>query len=112
VCLKCAGEVKELVGLCLVLLWVAIATYGDVCFKTAGGFHSWRFLIGALCYLSTSIIAVTTFNRQQWGWIFIVWSCLALALGIWLSVVLYHEPFTMRRAIAAVLVVVALFLAE
>ena len=101
-----------MVSLLLVLLWVGIATFADICFKGAGRFDTWRFGAGFLCYASTSFIAVATFNRQQWGWIVIVWNCLSLGISMYLSVTMFHERFSVRRAVASVLVLAAMFLAE
>jgi hypothetical protein len=97
----------------LVLAWVGIVTYADTCFKAAAGrFDVWRFLIGFFCYGSTSVLAIVTFGQARWGWIIITWNCLSLGLNMLISVGMFHERFAVRRAIASVLVLAALFLAE
>ncbi len=96
----------------LVLAWVGIAIYGDTLFKAADALASWRFIVAAVCYSSTSFIAFYTFKMRQWGWICIMWSVTSLAVSLLLSVALYGEPFTIRRRIAAVLVLAAILLTE
>lgn len=96
----------------LVLVWVGIATYGDTLFKSAPSLSSGLFLAAAGCYLVTSFFAFWTFRLQQWGWIILLWNSVSLALSLLLSVVMFGEPFTIRRRIAAVLVLAAILLTE
>jgi len=70
------------------------------------------FFVGSLCYLLTSFLAITAFHRQQWGWIFIVWNCVSLALGMVLSVILFHEPITIKRAAASLFVFLVILLSD
>lgn len=100
------------VSLFIVLLWVGLATYGDVCIKQAASVRTPTFWLGFACYALTSFLALIAFHRQQWGWIIIVWNCLALAVGISLSVFIFHEDLTPRRIIASVLVAIGIVLAE
>ena len=83
-------------SLAVVLLLVALATYGDLRFKAAAGVIGANFFVGLACYMLTGFLALVAFNRQQWGWVFIVWNCVSLGLGMVLSVVLFREPFTSR----------------
>ena len=101
-----------LLSVLLVIAWVAIATYGDVLFKSSPSILSWRFLLAALSYLATSFIAFWTFRLQQWGWIILIWNGLSLALSLFLSVALFHEPFTWRRRLAACCLLAAILLTD
>jgi hypothetical protein len=96
----------------LVFFWVGIATYGDTLFKSAPSLASEKFLAGAAMYLVTSFFAFWTFKLQQWGWIILLWNSLSLALSLFLSVVLFSEPFTIRRRVASLLVLAAILLTE
>lgn len=100
------------VTLLLIVLWVAIATYGDTLFKRAAGLFTPAFAAGFCCYAAASFFALATFRRQQWGWIIIFWNSISLGLSLALSVWLYREPFTVRRAIAAALLAGAMLLAN
>lgn len=102
----------NLLGVSLICAWVGIAVYADVQFKAAASLHSWRFAIASICYWSTSFIAFRAFKLQQWGWICLMWSVVSLAVSLALSVALYGEPFTIRRRIAAVLILGAILLSE
>jgi len=99
-------------SLTVVLLWVALATYADTCFKAASSIATADFVVGAVCYFLTSFLAIAAFHRQQWGWIFIVWNCVSLALGMLLSVVLFREPFTLKRAVSSLFVFLAILLSD
>jgi multidrug transporter EmrE-like cation transporter len=57
-----------------------------------------------LCYALTAFLALIAFHRQQWGWIITVWSCFSFVLAMLLSVLLFREPFTVKRAIASAFV--------
>lgn len=96
----------------LILWWVGIATYGDTLFKSAPSLSSGRFWGAALMYLLTSFLAYWTFKLQQWGWAILVWNSASLSLSLFLSFVMFKEPFTHRRAVAFVLVLVAMVLAK
>lgn len=96
----------------LILLWVGIATYADTLFKSANSLNSGRFIAGAAGYLVTSLFAFWTFRLQQWGWIIILWNSTSLALSLFLSVAMFGEPFTLRRKISAVFVMIAILLTE
>lgn len=99
-------------SLIVVLVWVGLATYADICFKAATSIITADFFLGALCYFLTSFLAIIAFHRQQWGWIFIIWNCFSLGLGMLLSVALFREPFTLKRAAASVFVLLAILLAD
>jgi hypothetical protein len=96
----------------VVFLWVALATFADIRFKAASSIFTGDFILGALCYLATSFLAIVAFHRQQWGWLFIIWNCFSLGLGLLLSVVLFREPFTFRRAAASLFVFLAILLSD
>ena len=99
-------------SLTVVFFWVALATYADTCFKAASGIVTADFFVGSLCYLLTSFLAITAFHRQQWGWIFIIWNCFSLLVAMLLSVVLFREPFTLKRAAASTFVLLAILLSD
>jgi multidrug transporter EmrE-like cation transporter len=94
----------------IVFLWVVLATCADICFTTATRFMSADFFVGLMCYMLTAFLAVVAFHRQQWGWIIIVWSCFSFVLAMLLSVVLFREPFTLKRALASSFVLLAILL--
>jgi hypothetical protein len=96
----------------LILVWVAICTYGDMLFKRAPSIASWDFTAAAVTYLLSSFVAFWTFRLQQWGWIAILWSSTSLTASLFLSVVMFGEPFTIRRRVAAALILAAIFLTE
>jgi hypothetical protein len=100
------------VSLAIVFVWVALATYADICFKAAAGAFGADFFLGLLCYTLTGFLALAAFNRQQWGWVFILWNCVSLVLGMVLSVVLFREPFTIKRAAASFFVLIAILLSD
>ena len=99
-------------NLMLVVVWVGFATIGDICCKTTQGFATWRFAVALACYALCAVFAVVTFGRQQWGWVLIAWNGVNVAVGIWLSVSYFREPFTLKRAIATALVTAAIVIAE
>ena len=101
-----------LLTIVLILFWVGIATYGDTMFKSAPSLMSGKFAAAAASYLATSFFAFWTFKLQQFGWILILWNSVSLALSLFLSVAMFGEPFTMRRRIAAILVLAAILLTE
>ena len=103
---------KFLLTLIILLGWVGIATYADVCFKNATGIQTRNFLIGFLCYALTTFFAIAAFKRQEFGWIIIVWNCLSLAISLVLSVAIFREHFTLRRGVASILIAIAIILAE
>lgn len=96
----------------LVLAWVIVAILGDMQFKASQSLASWKFVLAFVCYCSTSFIAFWTYKLQQWGWICLMWSIASLAVGLLLSIVLYGEPFTIRRRIAAALILTAILVTE
>ena len=101
-----------LLALTLILIWVGIATYGDTLFKTATSVTSGKFVVGSATYFATSFFAFWTFKLQKFGWIILLWNSLSLALSLFLSVVMFGEPFTLRRRIAAALILAAILLTE
>ena len=96
----------------VVFLWVAVATYADIRFKAAAGLLSADFVLGILCYLLTGFLALVAFHKQQWGWVIIVWNCFSFILSMLLSVLLFREPFTVKRASASAFVLLAILLAD
>jgi hypothetical protein len=97
----------------LILVWVILATYGDVNFKAAyGSLTNRAFFSGVICYLACAPLAAIVFHRQTWGWIIILWNSCSLLLSIALSCSIYHEPLTMKRITATSLVLIAMLLAE
>lgn len=103
---------ERLTAILLVVAWVAVATYGDVKFKEARAVMSAEFALGFASYAASTLFALATFRVAQWGWVFIAWNLLSLALGLVLAVLVFHEPFTARRAISAALLVAAMLLTE
>lgn len=103
---------SHIAGLLIVSLFVAAATLGDMQFKAAQNLWSARCALGMLFYIGCCPIAYWSFKQQTWGWLFIAFNCLQLAVGLALSVGVYHEPITARRVVAAVILFVALALAE
>lgn len=101
-----------LMAVALIVVWVSLATYGDTLFKSAHSIASLRFVGGAMTYLLSSFLAFWGFKLKQWGWTILLWNSISLGLSLLLSVVLFGEPFTIRRKLAAALVVAALLLAE
>lgn len=99
-------------SLALVLLWVAVATYGDVQFKAAPAIASRQFAFGFVSYCACSFIALETFRRQSFGWVIIAWNCLALGLGLAVAFGFFHEPMTWRRTLSAALLLAAILLVE
>lgn len=91
------------ISLILVLVWVAVATFADTRFKAASGVWTFDFWIAFASYALCSFAALATFRRQSWGWIILMWNVLSLALSLVLSVVLYREPFTRHRVVAALM---------
>ncbi len=100
------------ITLALVIGWVVLATYADTLFKSATSWRGTEFILGVTCYAACGVFALATFRRQQWGWVILVWNICSLAISMGLSVLIFHEPFTARRAIASALVLTASFLAE
>ena len=98
--------------LIIILGWVGLATYADTCFKKAPNVYSQTFLIGLTCYTLTSFFAIMAFKRQEWAWIILMWNCISLVISLVLSVWMFHEQFTTRRALASVLVLLAILLIE
>lgn len=96
----------------IIVVWVCLATYGDTLFKSAPSIVSLRFAGGAMSYLLSSVLAFWGFKLKQWGWTILLWNSISLGLSLFLSVVLFGEPFTIRRKLATALVVAALLLAE
>ena len=91
------------ISLLLVCTWVAVATFADMRFKAASGVWTFDFWIAFISYALCSFAALATFRRQSWGWIILMWNVLSLGLSLILSVVLYREPFTRHRMVAALL---------
>lgn len=102
----------SLLAIALIVVWVGIATYGDTLFKSSTSLDSGRFVAASACYLATSFFAFWTFKLQQWGWIILLWNSLSLALSLALSVMVFGEPFTIRRRLAAAFVLAAILLTE
>src|SRR5215470_937782 len=84
----------------LIIVWVAIGMFGDVFLRASHGFSTWRFVAGTALYGSTSILAILTFRRQSWGWVILAWNCVSIAAGMVLSIIIFGERFTLKRAIA------------
>ena len=103
---------QEMISVFLVFLWVTIATLADTFFKSAGTFNSRKFISGLLLYAVCAFFAIPVFRKQQFAWVVIIWNCLSLLLSMALSLWFYHEPFSLKRTIAVVLVFVAIFLTE
>lgn len=91
------------ISLILMLAWVAVATFADTRFKAASGVWTVSFAVAFASYALTSFIALVAFRRQSWGWIILIWNTLSLALSLVLSVILYREPFTTHRLVAALM---------
>jgi hypothetical protein len=102
----------KLTALLLVFAWVAGATFADMRFKAAREILSIDFALGFAGYAAMSFIAIATFRHASWGWIFIVWNVVSLAVGLALALAVYHEPMTLRRILATLLLLAAIFLAE
>jgi hypothetical protein len=95
-----------------IFLWVVLATCADILFKAAATFAGADFLVGLLCYVLTAFLAVIAFHRQLWGWVILVSNCLFLVLAMIISVVLFREPFTVKRAAASLFVLLAILLTD
>lgn len=106
------GPSRMLTNFLFVIVWVGIATCGDLWLKQTRGFGTWRFAAGTVAYALCAVMAVVTFRRAQWGWVLLAWNCLSLAVGMWMSVAMFHERFTLKRAIAAVLLAAAIVISE
>jgi multidrug transporter EmrE-like cation transporter len=96
----------------LVIIWVALATWGDTLLKTAPRLGTIRFAVGGVIYFSCAFLAFWTYRLQGFGWVVLLWNSLSLALSLLLSVVVFQEPFTIRRRIATILVLAAILLTE
>ena len=103
---------NALVALILVAIWVSVATFADVKFKEAPSILSTEFMMGVLGYGATCFIAIATFRYATFGWVFLVWGIMSLAVGLGLATSYYHEPLTTRRLLTAGLLASAMFLAE
>ncbi|MHB8272692.1 hypothetical protein [Bradyrhizobium sp.] len=103
---------NTIIALLLVAVWVAVATFADMRFKEAQSIFSTEFLFGVAGYGVTCFLAIATFRYATFGWIFLVWNSMSLALGLGLATSYYHEPLTTRRLITAGLLAGAMFLAE
>jgi hypothetical protein len=106
------GADRMLTSFLLVVVWVGIATCGDIWLKQTRGFGTWCFAGGVVSYSLCAVMAVVTFRRAPWGWVLLAWNCLSLAIGLWMSVALFHERFTIKRGIAAVLLAAAICISE
>jgi drug/metabolite transporter (DMT)-like permease len=91
------------ISLLLVFSWVVVATFADTRFKAAAGVLTTDFWIGFASYAICSFGAIMAFRRASWGWIILIWNVLSLALSLFLSVVLYGEPLTRHRLVAALM---------
>jgi multidrug transporter EmrE-like cation transporter len=100
------------IAVLMTIVWVCIATYGDTLFKSAKGGYSWKFMLGCCVYASTGLFALWILNAQQWGWVTVLWNAIQLALSLILSVAVYSEPFTIRRRIAAILLLGAILICD
>lgn len=103
---------NTLISIGLIALWVCIATWADMCFKSASNLFSREFAMSLSSYIATAPLAFATFRYASWGYIFIVWSAGALLLSMAIGLLVYDEPMTTRRMIAAALVLGAIPLAE
>lgn len=104
---------NEVLSLGLVLAWVVVAMCADVLFKKAPSLDSWQFWCGCFIYgWPCGIAAFYSYRLQQFGWLGLMWCSVSLAASLLLSVVLFSEPFTFRRGLSAVLVLVAILLIE
>ena len=103
---------NTLIAVLLIALWVAVATFADMRFKEAQSIHSIEFLSGVVGYGVTCFLAIATFRYATFGWIFLVWGTMSLALGLGIATSYYHEPLTTRRLLTAGLLAGAMFLAE
>lgn len=103
---------NTLVAVLLIAIWVSVATFADMRFKEATTVLSVEFLFGVLGYGATCFLAILTFRYGTFGWVFLVWGIMSLALGLGLATSYYHEPLTTRRLLTAGLLAGAMFLAE
>lgn len=98
--------------LALIVVWVAIACMGDVCFKAARSWTDPNFIWGLTLYICTGGIAVLTFRRADFGSVAIIWIATSLLLSLATSVFYYHEHLSLARIVAAVLTLLAVILAK
>ena len=103
---------KNTVPILLVVFWVAIGTWADTLLKQSMFLASWRFVVGATVYSSCSLLAFWTYRVQGFGWVVLFWNSLSLAVSLLLSVIMFGEPFTLRRRLAAALILAAILLTE
>jgi drug/metabolite transporter (DMT)-like permease len=96
----------------LVLLWVVLSSIADILFKTSTIPLSWRTLTGAAIYLGCSFFAYWTFKMQSFGWVLLGFNACQVIVSLIIAMVLFGEPFTIRRGIAATLILAAMFLIE
>lgn len=93
-------------------IWVAIATAADYFFKFAPAIKSSEFLYGTMLYAICGYFAFTTFHDKSWSWVILMWNTVSLILSLILSVIVFHEPFTVRKLIAATALLIAVFMVE
>lgn len=103
---------NKLAAVLMTLVWVAVCTYSDTLFKGARGEYSWRFYLGCSLYAMSGFFALWILGAQQWGWVTILWNALQLTLSLILSVAIYSEPFTIRRRVAAILLLGAILICD
>lgn len=82
----------------------------DVLLKQSLG-RPTRLVVGILIYATTALLVATAFRLSQFGELFIIWEAGTVLGGLLIAALIFGEPFTTRRVLAASFALAAILLA-
>lgn len=82
-------------------IWCGMAILADSVIKNGS------YVLGAVIYAACVLPAIYSFRNEEFGWVTVAWAAMSLLIGLLVSVVVFHEPLTGKRLLAAILAVVA-----
>lgn len=98
-------------SLFLIACAVALSVVGDFYLKRSGGQLNNFFYLGLALYAFSALPAAFAFQRLQFGIVFIIWEALMIILGLLIGSTYFKESFSVNKAIALALCLMAIFFA-
>ncbi len=99
-------------GLLLLIGAVALSVVADVFLKKSQ-FQNWKLvMLGFFLYGLEAIPVAIAFQKITFGPVMIIWSAVAVTLGVLVASILFKEPLTYPKMLALIFAVVAIYLSN
>ena len=95
-----------------VIIGVGTTMVADVLLKQHALMEDWRYLLsGAVLYGAVAFPVAYALRLTSFGGLFLIWESATVVAGVTIASLLYHEPLTVQRMLAVILVIAAILLA-